>query len=123
MNHLPLVLRPIPLRPAFAACALALLATAAHADPTFSHPALRGSAATEPGWAQARAAAPRLVGHPASPRWAIVHANADHPAVQVARRAPQPLDPNTFIVQPPATAQWVAPGTEPIDVAVVPRDR
>jgi hypothetical protein len=33
------------------------------------------------------------------------HANAEHPAVQVARQR-QTVDPNTFLVQPPASVTW-----------------
>lgn len=33
------------------------------------------------------------------------HANGEHPAVLVARRAPA-VDPNTYLVQPPATTRW-----------------
>ncbi len=52
-----------------------------------------------------------IVGHPASPKWAPVaaplHANAEHPAVLMARRAVAPhIDVNTFLVQPPATTTW-----------------
>jgi len=50
-----------------------------------------------------------VVGHPASPRWAVRHAGGEHPAVIVARRAaerPDAIDPNTFLVQPPAAVAW-----------------
>ena len=48
-----------------------------------------------------------IVGHPASPRWRVVHANDEHPAVVVARQAREArIDPNTFIVQPPAGVTW-----------------
>lgn len=52
-----------------------------------------------------------IVGHPASPKWAAhptpVHANAEHPAVLVARRSAAPqIDVNTFLVQPPASTTW-----------------
>ena len=48
-----------------------------------------------------------LVGHPASPRWQVRHANADHPAIAMRREATRrSIDPNTFIVQPPAHVQW-----------------
>jgi hypothetical protein len=33
------------------------------------------------------------------------HANAEHPAVLVAHQA-KTLDPNTFLVQPPAAVTW-----------------
>ena len=37
------------------------------------------------------------------------HANFEHPAIIVARRAATPsIDPNTFIVQPPASVTWLA---------------
>jgi hypothetical protein len=49
-----------------------------------------------------------IVGHPASPRWRVVHANAEHPAVLQARNAAHgAIDPNTFIVQPPASVTWL----------------
>lgn len=49
-----------------------------------------------------------IAGHPASPRWKIVHSNAEHPAVVMARiTTPTAIDPNTFIVQPPASVQWL----------------
>lgn len=52
-----------------------------------------------------------IVGHPASPKWGAtatpVRANAEHPAVLVARRANVPhIDVNAFLVQPPATITW-----------------
>lgn len=54
-----------------------------------------------------------IPGHPASPRWQLVHANAEHPAVLQARRGQGPeLDANTFIVQPPASTTWLASGGE-----------
>lgn len=54
------------------------------------------------------------VGHPASPRWRVVHANAEHPAVLQARHAEHAaIDPNTFIVQPPASVTWLASGETP----------
>jgi hypothetical protein len=62
-----------------------------------------------------------LVGHPASPRWVVQHANQEHPAVLVARRAAQghaTVDPNTFIVQPPATVTWLPKSDAPQDVTV-----
>ena len=58
-----------------------------------------------------------LVGHPASPRWVVVHANHEHPAVVQARLARQAaVDPNTFIVQPPASVTWLAASDAPADV-------
>jgi hypothetical protein len=57
------------------------------------------------------------VGHPASPRWIVVHANHEHPAVVQARLAAQKaIDPNTFIVQPPATVTWLETSDAPGDV-------
>ena len=56
-----------------------------------------------------------LVGHPASPRWVVMHANHEHPAVVIARQAAEgrtPVDPNTFIVQPPAAVTWLARSDE-----------
>jgi len=65
-----------------------------------------------------------LVGHPASPRWGTSHANQEHPAVVVARRAAQgsqAIDPNTFIVQPPASVTWLATSDAPESVTVAKR--
>jgi hypothetical protein len=46
-----------------------------------------------------------------------VHANADHPAVAVARLAKSPtIDANTYLVQPPASVRWTVP---PVDVKVL----
>jgi len=40
---------------------------------------------------------------------ALPHANADHPAVAVQRLAAHAsIDPNTFLVQPPASVHWTA---------------
>lgn len=48
-----------------------------------------------------------VVGHPASPRWQVTHANHEHPAVVAARQAKDAgVDPNTFLVQPPAQVTW-----------------
>ena len=80
-----------------------------------------GSAAAEPaqpfGWHPAMAARPVLagidpntfiVGHPASPTVRGGHANFEHPAVIVARRAgAMGVDANTFLVQPPVSVTWV----------------
>lgn len=53
-----------------------------------------------------------IVGHPASPRWISGHANHEHPAVVINRgAASRPIDPNTFIVQPPAHVEWKMPET------------
>ena len=59
-----------------------------------------------------------ILGHPASPRWQVVHANQAHPAVRVAlaARGAAVVDANTFIVQPPASVTWLA---EPATVALV----
>ena len=49
-----------------------------------------------------------ILGHPASPTTRGGHANHEHPAIIVARRAATPsIDPNTFIVQPPASVTWL----------------
>ena len=57
-----------------------------------------------------------IVGHPASPTWRVVHANDDHPAVVVKHDwATRAIDPNTFVVQPPAHARWLSP--KPVEVA------
>jgi hypothetical protein len=46
----------------------------------------------------------------------LAHANPDHPAVVVKRDwATQAIDANTFVVQPPAHVQWIAP--VPVEVA------
>jgi hypothetical protein len=67
-----------------------------------------------------------IVGHPASPSWKRVHANQEHPAVLVARRAQQQadahvsqLDANLFIVQPPASVRWLAAAPAPVQLAAV----
>ena len=65
-----------------------------------------------------------LVGHPASPRWVVTHANHEHPAVVIARQAAEgrmPVDPNTFIVQPPAAVTWLERSDAPESVAVAKR--
>lgn len=95
---------------------LAMASAPAEAALPFSHPATvtRDAAhvATAPtviAEVQARDASPHLIGHPASPRWAVPHANAEHPAIQ-ARARLATLDANTFIVQPPTSVTWtVAP--------------
>jgi len=46
---------------------------------------------------------------PASPGAQGRHANREHPAVAMRREANR-LDPNTFIVQPPAHVEWTNPG-------------
>jgi hypothetical protein len=65
-----------------------------------------------------------LVGHPASPRWKVTHANHEHPAVVIARQAAEggaPVDPNTFIVQPPAAVTWLEHSDAPDAVNVAKR--
>lgn len=57
-------------------------------------------------------------GHPASPTTRGGAANHEHPAVTLSRQlrdgASQPLDPNTFLVQPPASTHWtVDPAAAP----------
>lgn len=50
-----------------------------------------------------------IVGHPASPRNRVQHANGEHPAVLVAAHAAQHAagpDSNRFLVQPPAAVRW-----------------
>jgi hypothetical protein len=50
-----------------------------------------------------------ILGHAASPTTRGGHANFEHPAVLVARAAAKGnIDPNTFLVQPPATVTWIA---------------
>jgi hypothetical protein len=64
------------------------------------------------------------VGHPASPRWVVQHANHEHPAVVAARAAREGhavVDPNTYIVQPPASVTWLAHGDAPQTVTVAGR--
>jgi hypothetical protein len=82
-----------------ATAALAVAAGAAQAEP----PAFVGSGIDPNTF---------IVGHPASPRWKVAHANHEHPAVVQARLARQvtAIDPNTFIVQPPASTRWLASG-------------
>jgi hypothetical protein len=79
---------------------------AAVAGTPFSHPAVAPNADVAGVVEQARLANPAIVGHPASPHWAIVHANGEHPAVLQARPHANVLDANTFIVQPPASTTW-----------------
>lgn len=71
----------------------------------FSHPAVAGTALAAAPVVVAQDAAPQLIGHPASPRWASVHAGGEHPAVLLARRAGT-IDTDHFLVQPPASVQW-----------------
>lgn len=97
---------------------LALSAATAHAGPLPGHPALRSTPVATPAAVLARDASPALVGHPASPRWRPAHANTEHPAVTLARRArdTSAVDPNTFLVQPPASVRWTA--APPVDTRV-----
>ena len=96
---------------------LLFAAAGAQADTTARHPAVRSAPATAPAAVLARDASPALVGHPASPRWQLARANHEHPAVAQARLAREPaaIDPNTFLVQPPASVHWtVAPAAAPL---------
>jgi hypothetical protein len=99
--------------------AVFLSASAAHAAWPFAHPAVNG-AAQQSGVEQLAAANPVIVGHAASPRWKLVHANAEHPAVIVAARAPA-IDPNVFIVQPPTSVQWTMGPAPESQIAAVGR--
>ena len=77
-------------------------AQSADEHPMSPHPALQVKART-----QGIDPNTFIVGHPASPQWVRGHANHEHPAVIVARRAHQPqIDANAFLVQPPATTAW-----------------
>lgn len=93
---------------------LALTTTfgAARAGTVFQHPAMVTLAAPVES-TLAQAASPVLVGHPASPRWQVVHANDEHPAVTQARAALDAgaINPNTFLVQPPASVHWTVTPT------------
>lgn len=103
-----------------AVAGLAVAAATAYADPLTGHPALRSAPATTPAAVLARDASPALVGHPASPRWRPAHANAEHPAVAQARlaRAGAAIDPNTFLVQPPASVHWTTSEAEAVVASV-----
>lgn len=58
--------------------------------------------------------------HPAKPTESAGRANFEHPAVVVHRRAARPsIDPNTFIVQPPAQVEWRLPETLAVDAAAM----
>lgn len=92
--------------PTFIAAAFVLLAATVQAASPFSHPAVAKVGVPDNATVQARDASPALVGHPASPRWVLVHANQEHPAVQARLAAPAGIDANTFLVQPPATVSW-----------------
>ena len=99
-----------------AVMALAAIAAATSVDAqTFGrHPALR-STDTAP-------AAPGIdpntfiVAHPAGLALVHGHANHEHPAVAASREAQSAqVDPNLFIVQPPASVQWtLAPDVLPV---------
>jgi len=89
-------------RTAVLASLLAATSFASLAQSVFQHPAV----ATPP---QIAGVDPStfIVGHPASPTWQVRHANAEHPAIAMRRQAARGLiDANTFIVQPPAHAEW-----------------
>ncbi|MDP4302357.1 hypothetical protein [Leptothrix discophora] len=105
---------------AISATALLAMASApAEAALPFSHPATAARVDAAPAViaeVQARDAAPHLVGHPASPRWAVQHANAEHPAIQARARLAaggSTVDANTFLVQPPASVVWT-PAPAPV---------
>ena len=112
-------LRPQP-APAAALRSTALRAPRLSALAALALVMAAGSAAAEPaqpfGWHPALAARPVvagidpntfIVGHPASPTVRGGHANFEHPAVIVARRAGEAgVDANTFIVQPPVSVTW-----------------
>ncbi|MFM2065775.1 MAG: hypothetical protein RLZZ584_684 [Pseudomonadota bacterium] len=68
--------------------------------------------------AQAQAASPLFIGHPSSPHWVVGHANHEHPAVSQARLAMQGgFDPNSFLVQPPASVLWtMGPAVDTVPV-------
>ena len=99
-------------RPLMAAAAVVLACSAAlpaQAQPVGWHPAT----AARPAVVAVAGIDPNtfIVGHPASPTVRGGHANPEHPAVSVARRA-APLDTNTFLVQPPVQVTWrVLPAT------------
>jgi hypothetical protein len=62
-----------------------------------------------------------IPGHPAGGYAGhAAHANFEHPAV-VMHRAAQVghIDPNTFIVQPPAATAWTTPVAAPIVTAAI----
>lgn len=93
-------------------------ALAAQAASPFQHPAVSTSEApTDASSIEARGV---IVGHPASPRWKLVHANGEHPAVLVSAREAQ-IDPNAFRVQPPASTTWTLAPVPVTAVAVVAR--
>jgi hypothetical protein len=61
-----------------------------------------------------------IVGHPASPAVRGGHANFEHPAVLVAMRhaGRTGIDPNTYLVQPPATVSWTVNPSFDVPVAL-----
>jgi len=69
------------------------------------HPAIAGTSAAAGGIDPSTF----IPGHPAGGFGGRpVHANFDHPALATYRLGQQPrIDPNTFIVQPPATTAWI----------------
>ncbi len=99
------------------AATLAIAASAAQADAVFHHPATGGAAAAAS--TQAAQARPIIVGHPSSPRWKLVHANFDHPAL--AMRTLPVIDVNTFLVQPPVAVHWTLGPAPATLVATAPR--
>lgn len=89
-----------------AAALLAFAAgTAAHADDVGQHPAVF-SPRSLPGVD----ASTFIVGHPASPSVRGGRANSPHPADAIAARRDEPttINPDTYVVQPPAAVHWVA---------------
>src|SRR3954463_11564217 len=93
-------------RTAFLASLMAASSFASLAQGVFQHPAV----STPPPVAGVDPST-FLVGHPASPRWQVHHANADHPAIAISREAShRSVDSNIFIVQPPAHVEWINPG-------------
>lgn len=98
------------------ATVLAASAFASQAQGVFAHPAVATS--PQPGGVNPSTF---IVGHPASPTWQLRHANADHPAIATHRLASRSvIDPNTFIVQPPAHVEWTDGGDSGKVVAAAP---
>lgn len=98
MNRKNLAIGAVMLLAALAA------ASAVEAQTVGAHPALRDSA---PRVAAGIDPNTFRVGHPAGPSFVRGHANHEHPAVAAKRDAPGlPVDPNQFIVQPPAAVHW-----------------
>ena len=103
--------------PLLAAAASLLAAASAFAEapahPLGQHPAVLVK--QQPAHLDTNLYAP---GHPASPTTRGGAANHEHPAVTLSRQwrdsTGQPLDPNTFLVQPPASTHWtVEPAATP----------